>query len=72
MFNIYPELNEKFPGNSSPFVILSDEWYILAGKPFPKKSFYGDYDLIENILKPEIEKLFIKYSDEIILNQDIF
>ena len=48
LFNIYPELNEKFPGNSSPFVILSDEWYILAGKPFPKKSFYGDYDLIEN------------------------
>ena len=48
LFKIYPNLNEKFPGSKSPFVILSDEWYILAGKSFPPKKYYGDYDLIEN------------------------
>ena len=48
LFNIYPELNKHFPGNKSPFILLSDEWYILGEKPFPPKSFYGDYDLIEN------------------------
>ena len=26
----------------------SDEWYILANKPFPPKEYYGEYDLIEN------------------------
>lgn len=48
LFKIYPDLNKKFPGGKSPFVILSDEWYILGGKPFPPKSFYGEYDLVEN------------------------
>ena len=48
LFKVYPKLNKQFPGSKSPFIILSDEWYILGGKPFPPKSFYGDYDLVEN------------------------
>ena len=48
LFKVYPKLNKQFPGSKSPFVILSDEWYILGGKSFPPKSFYGDYDLVEN------------------------
>ena len=35
------------------------------------KKYSHDYDLIENILKPEIEVLFNKYSDEIIVNVDM-
>ena len=48
LFKVYPKLNKQFPGSKSPFIILSDEWYILGGKPFPSKAFYGDYDLVEN------------------------
>ena len=36
------------PGSKSPFVLLADEWYILANKSFPLKEHYGDYDLVEN------------------------
>lgn len=48
LFKVHPKLNKKFPGDKSPFIILSDEWYILAGKDFPPKKYYGEYDLIEN------------------------
>jgi putative radical SAM enzyme (TIGR03279 family) len=42
------EFQELFPGKSSPFVLLSDEWYILADEVFPPLSVYGDVDLTEN------------------------
>ena len=48
LFKEYPKLKKLFPGSNSPFVLLADEWYILAQKPFPLKKHYGDYDLIEN------------------------
>ena len=48
IFDIYPDLNDRFPGEKSPFILLSDEWYVLAEKPFPSKEYYGEYDLIEN------------------------
>ncbi len=32
----------------TPFVYLSDEWYYLTGKPFPRASHYGDFAQIEN------------------------
>ena len=48
LFDEYPSLNKQFPGKKSPFLLLSDEWYILANKPFPPKEYYGEYDLIEN------------------------
>tara|TARA_B100000029_G_C17563610_1_gene954309 strand:+ start:157 stop:1449 length:1293 start_codon:yes stop_codon:yes gene_type:complete len=49
LFNQYPKLKKTFPGGTtSPFVLLADEWYVLAKKPFPKKEEYGNYDLIEN------------------------
>ena len=48
LFNEYPNLIKKFPGKNSPFILLADEWYILANKNFPLKNHYGDYDLIEN------------------------
>jgi NifB/MoaA-like Fe-S oxidoreductase len=31
-----------------PFVYLSDEWYYLARRSFPRASHYGDYAQIEN------------------------
>ena len=48
LFKEYPKLIKMFPGSKSPFVLLSDEWYILANKTFPLKKHYGNYDLIEN------------------------
>ncbi len=49
LFNQFPKLKNKFPGlKKSPFVLLADEWYILAQKEFPPKEHYGNYDLIEN------------------------
>ena len=48
LFNIYPELNKHFPGNESPFILLSDEWYILSNTEVPQKKYYGQLDLIEN------------------------
>jgi NifB/MoaA-like Fe-S oxidoreductase len=32
----------------TPFIRLSDEFYVLAGIDVPQKSFYGDYDQIED------------------------
>jgi len=49
LFEYFPKLRSKFPGfDNSPFVLLADEWYILAKKDFPLKEEYGNYDLIEN------------------------
>ena len=49
LFEYFPQLRSKFPGfDNSPFVLLADEWYILAKKDFPLKEEYGNYDLIEN------------------------
>ena len=28
-------LRSQFPGEKTPFVLLADEWYILASNPFP-------------------------------------
>ena len=42
------EFRNKFPGNKSPYVLLSDEWYILANHSFPSLAEYGDVDLVEN------------------------
>ena len=43
-----PELRSRFSGDQSPFVLLSDEWYILGDKQFPLLTDYGDADLVEN------------------------
>ena len=43
-----PGLRSQFPGVHSPFVLFSDEWYILAGEHLPPSTEYGDTDLIEN------------------------
>ena len=32
----------------APFVYLSDEWYYLTKRPFPRAAHYGDYAQIEN------------------------
>ena len=37
LFDEYPSLNKQFPGKKSPFILLSDEWYILANKLFLKR-----------------------------------
>ena len=48
MLEQLPDLRREFPGNIAPFVLCSDEWYILADIPFPKIDEYGDADLWEN------------------------
>jgi putative radical SAM enzyme (TIGR03279 family) len=42
------QMRNKFPGRKSPFVLYSDEWFILAEQPFPPLSDYGELDLAEN------------------------
>ena len=41
-------LRSQFSGVQSPFVLFSDEWYILADETFPSLLEYGETDLIEN------------------------
>ena len=41
-------MRNQFSQASSPFILLSDEWYILADEPFPSLSEYGEADLTEN------------------------
>ena len=41
-------MKNKFPGENSPFILFSDEWYILGDMPFPNMIEYGDVDLLEN------------------------
>ena len=43
-----PNLRSQFSGVQSPFVLFSDEWYILGDRPFPPLIEYGDTDLVEN------------------------
>lgn len=46
--NVKP-LQEKYLKEiGTPFVRLSDEFYITAGVKFPDKDFYGDYEQIED------------------------
>ena len=43
------QLNKKFNIDiDRSFIFFSDEWYILAGKEFPKIDEYGSLDLVEN------------------------
>ena len=42
------QMRNQFPGRKSPFVLYSDEWFILAEQPFPPLSDYGELDLAEN------------------------
>lgn len=43
------KLQEKFlKENNTPFVRLSDEFYLLAGVDVPSDKFYGDYDQFED------------------------
>ncbi len=48
MTKLLSGLQSKYPVKNSHFLFLSDEWYILAGKPFPSPEFYQPYDLVEN------------------------
>jgi NifB/MoaA-like Fe-S oxidoreductase len=35
-------------GGGSPFAYLSDEWYYITDRPFPRARHYGDYAQLEN------------------------
>jgi len=48
MIEKLPGLRNEYPGKKAPFVLCSDEWYILANVPFPNIDEYGDIDLLEN------------------------
>ena len=41
-------MRNQFSGGKAPFVLYSDEWFILAGQSFPPMSDYGGLDLAEN------------------------
>ena len=42
-------LQNKYKGYSnSPFILPSDEWYLMADIPLPKRYDYGELDLVEN------------------------
>ena len=48
LLELLPEIRKDFPGKKSPFILCSDEWYILADLPFPGMDEYGEVDLFEN------------------------
>ena len=48
MLQHLPNLRKFFPGDDSPFVLCSDEWYILGNESFPSLDEYGEVDLVEN------------------------
>jgi putative radical SAM enzyme (TIGR03279 family) len=49
MIELFHKLQEKYPGTENkPFMLLSDEWYILAQESLPEIEWYGGLDLIEN------------------------
>ena len=48
ILDILPNLRMQFPGINTPFILCSDEWYILANKVFPHIDEYTGIDLIEN------------------------
>ena len=48
LLNGITRMRDKFPSRKSPFVLYSDEWFILAEQPFPPLSDYGGLDLAEN------------------------
>ncbi len=48
LLNGITRMRDKFPGRRFPFVLYSDEWFILAEQPFPPLSDYGELDLAEN------------------------
>ena len=48
LLNGITRMRDKFSGKKSPFVLYSDEWFILAEEPFPPLSDYGELDLAEN------------------------
>ena len=42
------DLRKEFPGTKSPFILLSDEWYLLAKVSLPDLDEYGNAELWEN------------------------
>ena len=48
LLNEITQMRKQFSGRKSPFVLYSDEWFILAEQPFPPLSDYGGLDLAEN------------------------
>ena len=59
-----PSLRDNFPGKDSAFVLLSDEWYILAEKDFPQTEEYGDFDLAENGVG-QVRSFLNKFEEEL-------
>ena len=57
------EFQDKFSGQTSPFILLSDEWYILADEAFPSLSDYGEVDLTENGVG-QVQTFLSKFKEE--------
>jgi NifB/MoaA-like Fe-S oxidoreductase len=59
------DLRKDFPGNKAPFILCSDEWYILANVPFPDVDEYGDSDLLENGVG-QVPHFFTRFRSEVL------
>ena len=57
------DIQKEFPGKNSPFVLCSDEWYILADVPFPNVDEYKDVDLVENGVG-QVPQFFTRFYSE--------
>ncbi|NOZ07319.1 MAG: DUF512 domain-containing protein [FCB group bacterium] len=73
MTDLLSGLQNRYPVDGSHFLFLSDEWYILAGLPFPPEEFYQPYDLVENGVGQVSHFLakFEKEKDELPVSLDI-
>jgi len=61
--NLY-KLRTKYSGLDNPFILCSDEWYILSDLPFPNLSEYGDLDLIENGVG-QVQQFIERFDSEV-------
>ena len=63
LLNEITQMRNQFPGRKSPFVLYSDEWFILAEQPFPPLSDYGGLDLAENGVG-QVRKFLTLFEEE--------
>lgn len=65
MISYVSDLNAKYKTSDyHPFILLSDEWYILSKSEVPHKSYYGKLDLIENGVG-QVRSFIDNFNDEI-------
>jgi len=46
--NDMKNISENYKGEVNPFILLSDEWYLMSGQPLPPSYIEDGLDLVEN------------------------